>query len=80
MASRFWEAILFFKTAQMEKAEIKHRLLRFFYLFGIGCLVMVFIRLVSSGQVNPLQDQAASYGLVTGLLSLLTGYLFDRFF
>ncbi|HKK75153.1 MAG TPA: hypothetical protein VJ953_08785 [Saprospiraceae bacterium] len=64
----------------MDKAEIKHRLLRFFYLFGAGCLVMVLIRLLSSGQINPMGDQAASYGLVTGLLSLLVGYLFDRFF
>jgi hypothetical protein len=64
----------------MEKAEIKHKLLRFFYWFGAACLVMVLIRLLSSGQLNPMADQAASYGLVTGVLSLLIGFLFDRFF
>lgn len=64
----------------MEKPELKQKLLRFFYLFGIACLVMVFIRLGSSGQWNPLQDQAATYGMVTGLVSLIAGALFQRFF
>lgn len=64
----------------MNKPELKRRLVRFFYLFGLGCLVMVLIRLFSSGQIKLVGDQPATYGLISGLASLIIGYLFARFF
>lgn len=62
----------------MEKAAIKYRFIRFCYWFGSGCLVMVAIRLQTLGQLNPVGDQAATYGLITGLTSLLVGFFAHR--
>jgi hypothetical protein len=64
----------------MEKPELKQRMQRFFNWFGIACLLMVMIRLGNTGQFNPRQDQVAIIGLAIGLLSLLLGVLFKRFF
>ena len=60
--------------------DLQERALKFLFLFGIACLVMMVIRLVRLGQFNPTQDRTAAMALVFGLLALIAGQMLKRFF
>ena len=61
-----------------KKAQLKTRAVKFLALFGIACLIMMFIRMARLGAFNPLRDPAASYALGIGLVSYILSKVLDR--
>lgn len=49
--------------------EIKYKIIKFFAIFSIACLVMMMIRLGNIGEYNPTADPAARYALITAVVS-----------
>lgn len=49
--------------------EIKYKIIKFFAIFSIACLVMMMVRLGSIGEYNPTADQSARYALITAVIS-----------